>query len=54
MRLQEFADAEEQINLMKLISESVLYRNKRSIALLLVENSSRSEVHHFQSQSFLG
>ena len=54
MRLQEFADAEAQIRLWKFVSDSVWYSKKRSIASLVVGNSSRSEVHHFQSQSHLG
>jgi len=35
MRLEEFADAEEQIKLWKLISDSVWHRKKCSIASLL-------------------
>jgi len=54
MRLKEFVDSEEQIKSWKLISDSVWHSKKRSIASLLVGNSSRSEVHHFQSRSYLG
>jgi hypothetical protein len=54
MHINETSSSEEQIKLWKLISDSVWHSKRRSIASLLVGNSSRSEVHHFQSQSSLG